>query len=558
MGTEVVIDPDGNRTATIVNTSGMNSTLVFEAMGQQAPEYAAMSNWLSNTRRGTGGLFERDRYVTPNNVFKVMEVAQDAAENDDVVSGVLESTEAMAFGRMGFAAQDEDEEDIWAQIADDIDLDSRIREMWREMFTVSQFYAAVWWGTKDYKVQGYTKGGVKRKKTYSGLKVPRGITLLDPLKVIPVGNMMFNQEQLCYVASPAEDNSFSQILDNRADDSMVRQMIVQKYVPEDRQERMLLANLGADPDRLWVLNPDNVWRHTATRAQYKRFADVRLKSVFEVLDLKHQLREMDRATLLGATNFIVLIKKGTDQLPGRQEEIDALQSQVRMLARVPVIVGDHRLSIEIITPKVDHTLDGDRYKLLNGMLADRLYQTFITNTTATKDDSTKLAKIIARGMESRRQMLRRAIEKNVLYPTYEKNSQLTDPPKLQFHPTQIALDFDPAYATYLLDLHQMGDVSRETMLNIVDLDQEDEARNRKREKDNGLDDIFKTAVPFDAPANNSTPGTGGNNGQNQGQPADTPSGGGAANRTAGRTGGGNRNGGGAAPGSGQGKPKGTK
>ncbi len=553
MGTEVIIDPDGTKSATVVNTSGLNSQLVFEAMGSQAPEYAAMSNWLSNTKRGGGGLLERDRYVTPDSVFAQMQVAQDAAENDDVVSGVLESTESMAFGRMGFAAQDEDEEDIWEQIADDIDLDSRIREMWREMFTVSQFYAAVWWGTKTYKVQGYTKKGTKRKKTYSNLRVPFGITLLDPLKVVPTGNMMFNKEELCYIASPSENERFSEIFDNRADDTMVRQLITGKYAVQDRQERMLLANMGADPDRLWVLNPDNVWRHTATRAQYRRFADVRLKSVFEILDLKHQLREMDRATLLGATNFIVLIKKGSDLLPGRQEEIDALNSSVRMLARVPVIVGDHRLEIEIITPKTDHTLDPERYKLLNGMLADRLYQTFITNTSATKDDSTKLARIIARGMESRRQMLRQALEKNVLVPCYEKNVDLTDPPRLQFHPNQIALDFDPAYASYLLDLHQMGDVSRETMLNTIDLDQEDEARNRKREKDNGLDDIFETAVPFDSPANKSAPGT-----QKPAGPADSPSGGGAANKTAGRTGGGTRKGGGAAPGTGQGQSKGTK
>lgn len=551
MATEVIIDPDG-ATVEIVNDTSISNRLVFDSLAEQNPEYAAVSRWLSGTRRGAGGLFERDRYVTPHNIYQQMRVAQDAAENDDVVSGILESTEALALGRMGFVAEDQDEEDIWEQLAVEIDLETRFREMWRELFVVSQVYGVTWWGTKDYKVSGYGPSGVKRKKTFTGLKVPIGITLLDPIKVVPVGNMMFNQETLCYSATRPESAMIAKVLDNRADDTMVETLITGPYVPEDQQERMLLGNLGVDPDYLWVLSSEHVWRHTATRPQYKRFADIRLKSVFEVLDLKHQLREMDRAYLLGATNFIVLVKKGTDQIPGRQEEIDALNSSVRTLARVPVIVGDHRLSIEIITPKTEHTLDATRYELVNSMLAERLYQTFITNKSAVKDDSTKLARVVARGLESRRHMLKHAIEKNVLMPTFRKNPELKTEPQLQFFPHSIALQFDPAQATFMLDLHQLGDISRETMLSQVDLSQEDEARNRQREKDNGLDDIFQSAVPFDSPANNSTPA------QKKPAAAVKPSGGGAANRTAGRTGGGNRSGGGAAPGTGQGQAKGTK
>lgn len=546
MATEVFLDPDGTGSSvSIINDTDVSNNDVFMALSQQAPEYAALARWANNATR-SGGLFERDRYVTPGNIYQQMQVAQDASENDDVVSGVLESTEAIAFGRMTFSVMEQDDEDIWAQIAEDIELETRIREMWREMFTVSQFYAAVWWTTKSYKVRGETKKGVKRKKEYTALKVPAGITLLDPLKVVPVGNMMFNQEQLCYAATRSESAMITRVLENRASDDMISTLMTKPYSVSDDTERKQLANLGVDPNYLWVLNPKSVWRHTATRPQYRRFADVRLKSVFEILDLKHQLREMDRAHLLGATNFIVLVKKGSDKFPGRQEEIASLQSSVRSMAKVPVIVGDHRLSIEIITPTTDHTLAPEKYRLLNGMLADRLYQTFITNTSSTKDDSTKLARIVARGMESRRNMLRLAIEKHILKPTYEKNrTKFAEAPKMQFHPTQVALMFDPALATYLLDLHQIGDVSRETILNQVDLDQTDEARWRQREKDNGLDDIFQSANPYDSPANQSARPQGQNN---SGQGNDNPSGGGAANRSAGRTSGGNRSGGGAAGG----------
>src|SRR4051794_17889896 len=58
-----------------------------------------------------GNLFERDRYVTPANIYEQMKLAYRAIEDDDVVSGVLESTEALAFGKVSFYADDEDEED---------------------------------------------------------------------------------------------------------------------------------------------------------------------------------------------------------------------------------------------------------------------------------------------------------------------------------------------------------------------------------------------------------------------------------------------------------------
>lgn len=533
--------------ATIVNDSGIEDREIFSALMEQAPEAAQLARWGSQTRN-TGSLFERDRYVTPSSVFDQMQVAQDAAENDDVVAGVLESTEALALSKMSFEHEDVDQEDVWNQISDNLDLDSRLREMWRELFTVSQFYAVTWYGTRNFRLRGRTPKGVKRRKEFNAMRVPVGISLLDPLKVVPVGNLLFNSEDLAYITTDrTEGNTIRSVLngDNRSSDELVRELFVSEYAPS-REEKKLLGDLGVSTSELFLLNPQRVWRHTATRPQYRRFADVRLKSVFELLDLKHQLREMDRATLIGGTNFIILVKKGTDQLPGKPQEISNLQSQVRTLARVPVIIGDHRLSVEIITPNNDHTLDYHRYDVLDMKISARLYQTFITTLGSNRDDSLKLARVIARGMESRRYMLWRAIEKNVVFPTVELNPEFTEAPKLMFHPKQIALDFDAGLAAFMFDLRDRGDLSRQTILEQVDVDQDDEARKRERERES-YDATFQTQVPFSSPE--------GNPFKESPDPADNPDGGGGANpRSAGRTGGGNRRGGGAAaaPSSGQG------
>lgn len=517
------------------------------------PVMSALVRWGENLRpQGRqGGLFERDKYITPAGVFDQMRLAYAAAENDDVVAGVLEATESLALAKLSIFAEDPDEEDVFNQIAADLDLDSRLREMWRELFIVSQFVAAVWWGTKSYKVRGKSEQGVRRKREFT-LRVPQAITLLDPLKVVPVGMLLFNQEQLAYVADRAEARQFDDVLERRAGDPLLERLLLGKYEPSEI-DKSWMPQAGVDHRSLYLLNPNVVFRHTATRAQYSPFATVRMKSIFELLDLKSQLRQMDRAHLVGGTNFIVLVTKGSDAIPAKPVEIANLQAQVRTVARLPILVGDHRLSVEIVTPKLDATLKAERYNAIDSRITGRLYLTMVSGayqTGTTGDDSIKLTKVIARGLESRRHMLRRTLERYVLKPMFDQNENLTTPPKLRFHPKNIALDFDTNFAAFLLDLRASGELSRETILSQFDMDQDDEARMLEREREL-YDEIFRTAQPFDAPANNQ-----------QRTPAGTPDqqpdeGDGQATETevrrAGRRQGGRRNGGGAAPGSGQGQ-----
>lgn len=179
-----------------------------------------MVRWSFDTKPAprAGGLLERDRYVTPTRIFDQMRTAYDAAENDDVVSGVVESTESLAFSKISIQVDDPDEENLWEQIQEDLDLDARLREMWREDFIVSQFYIATWWGRKTYKLKGKSDQGITRKKTYENLLVPLGITILDPMKVVPCGNLLFNQQRLAYVADQGREYDVIQavIQGNRA------------------------------------------------------------------------------------------------------------------------------------------------------------------------------------------------------------------------------------------------------------------------------------------------------------------------------------------------------
>jgi len=534
MTTEVWVDSESG--TAVYNETETATEMVMSALTEQHPEIASMVRWGSQIRRG--GIFERDRYVTPTKLYEQMAVAQDAADSDDVVAGVIDATEALAFNHMSIQCDDEDEENIWNQIIESFDLETRMREMWRELSIVSNFYVANWWGNESFKVTGRTKEGVRRKKEFRNLNSISSLSLLDPLKVVPVGDFMFNREQLAWVADADEGRQITALLENKSDNTSVEsRLLVSKYTPTLQEEKRLSA-LGVPTRNLFLLNPELTWRHTATRPQYKPIAEVRMRSVFELLDLKHLLREMDRAHLLGATNFIVLVKRGTDDKPAKQEEINQLQGQIRALSRVPVIVGDHRLSIEIITPSTEYVLQPEKYNAIDARITARLYQIFMSGnfSAGTKgDDSLKLIRIVARGLESRRALLKKAVERKVLRPIWEANEQLVQIPTLVFHPKQISLDFDPGLAAFFMDLRDRREISRATLLEQIDLDQDEESRRRERESDH-YDDTFNSLTPLNDPKL-----------QMKDQKADP--------KSAGRSGGGNRNGGGSAPGSGQGMPE---
>ena len=499
------------------STDGLNVTMVkdpdvevSDAELREAfrshPELAALENWvasfsaldqhgLNRSRRSTG-IFERDRYVNPVGVWDQFRVARDASLNDDIVSGLLEATESLAFNKIRVECGDEDEENVWDQILRDIKLDLRIREIWRDLYIYSQSYVASFWRTKQYRVEGF--GDQRRRRKTMRLNVPSDLTLLDPLKVLPVGDFLFDRERLVYVANKAEGPKIADAVAGRnTTDQVIAQLIVGKYVPDTTELGLLQEAVGTAErgffDNLFELNPQLVWRHTLTRSAYERFAPVHMQSIFELLDLKHQLRQNDRAHLLGATNFIVVVKKGSDAHPATSGEISNLQNNVRMVARTPVIVGDHRLDIEIVTPNLDTTLDPKRYNNLDSRITARLAQILHIggfSAGASGDDSLKLTRVIARGIESRRQMIKQQLERKVLDPIFEMNDELKFRPKLEFTPRNVALDFDPNFLQTIRELYQSGDLSRETMLGIVDHDQEEEAHRREVEAEQ-YDDIFE-------------------------------------------------------------------
>jgi hypothetical protein len=520
-----------------VNASGLDDVEVLGSVREVASQ---LTKWVQAGRTTrSGSLFDRAKYAPPDNPYDQMRTARLAVTDDDVVAGVAEVTEGLIFQGARAESPTEDDADVFNQINADLNLDGYLRQAYRELFTYSQVVTATWWGWKDYKIRGRSvvvpklekevdpatgverfvepldpetnrplkpKKGPRRKKTYR-VWCPVRLATLDPLKVVPVGSTIFGAERLAWQATVEEMDTWSGIDDGLVDDAIMTTLFLGPYRPS-KAEAAALADLGVDPTRLLELNPQYVWRHTLTKADYDPFPEVRLRSIFRLLDLKNQMMEADRVALVGAANYILLVKKGTKEDPAYPEEIQNLRDNFDVVAKLPVIISDHRLTIEIVTPKNDYTLVAERYDTIDRRLMTRLLGALTATSTGQRNESTlTVARMVARLLENRRHMLKRVIEKKIYdsvaqHPFNAKagGTGFQDVPNLAFTPRNVQLDNDAQMVSAILATRTSKDLSRQSWLEFLGFDQEVEAQRRELEEEL-YDPIFQTAIPFNSPAN---------------------------------------------------------
>lgn len=539
-----------------VNEAGVPDDVVDTLKSNR--EIASVIEKWSQSLAGTAGrssldVFNRGKgFQHAKHIHAQMAQCAWAVEHDDILSTTCDVLEGLMWQRCRFELFEADQEDMWNQWAADVDLDSRLREIGREIFKVSQVYVGLWWEKKIYAVRedpiedtidemeakreereyedqvkarekliavnknspefvapgeipkpedrSPGKGNRKRKKKFP-VTVPTEWTIFEPTKILPIGTLMFGRERFAYIASSGEDEAFTEVMKGNIADGTVLQLIESKYIPTE-QDKQACADLGVDPNRLWLFKKDAIFRHSLTRAQYERYAPVRLKSVLPLLEMKEHLRAADRATLIGNTNFIVVITKGTDKLPARPAEIRNLQEQAKIIARLPVLVGDHRLNVEIVSPAMDNTLIESRWQVLDSRLVFKALQSYspvVQGGNSAGTGVSEMSRVIAKGLEGRRHMIVRALERSVFKLIMEKNEGMLDEfPSLAFTPRRITLDVKAEVIANILKLRDRGDISRETTLEEMDFDQDVEVLRRAEERVT-YDRVFESQTPYSSP-----------------------------------------------------------
>jgi len=165
------------------------------------------------------------------------------------------------------------------------------------------------------------------------------------------------------------------------------------------------------------------------------------------------------------------------------------------------LVGPHDLSVEIVTPKMDFTLNEERYRVIDSRLLHRALGTFDPGLSTQEGDSNQMSQVVSRSIEGRRRDIVSTFRKRLFKLIHDLNPDMDDVPTVALHPRRVIVDWDVNIINGILKLRDRGDLSRETTLEEFDYSQDVEALRRKEEAEL-YDPFFKSSIPFSSPDSN--------------------------------------------------------
>jgi hypothetical protein len=211
--------------------------------------------------------------------------------------------------------------------------------------------------------------------------------------------------------------------------------------------------------------------------------------------------------LIGAANYILLIRKGNRRAPATQEEVDNLKQHYNFLAKLPVIISDHRLEIDIIAPKLDFVLKQDAY-----------------DNPRPLDPDPGAVRVPARrrSAPSTRPPSRPHRRRHPVPPPHDqadagaelakavvdhpKNAGLFDPALPGLHPAQrVDRHRRRSIMSALLALRTQREISRDTILEYLGLDEATEAQRLELEETSSTTTSSRRQIPFASPGAGGAP-----------------------------------------------------
>jgi hypothetical protein len=220
-----------------------------------------------------------------------------------------------------------------------------------------------------------------------------------------------------------------------------------------------------------------------------------------LLEAKRLLNVMDHALLQGSISFIVLAKKGDEKKPATQAELTNLYGIVQRASRSGVLIGDHRINLEVIQPDLGAMLDPDRRRLLGRKLSQALLRVPEFGSDETGMAVQTFTNVAQAVMTDDRNLVVGHLHRYIWRECMKRNTAVfgrSDRP-LIWTPMIIlqGLDF---WTQYLLKLYDRGDLPRKYMVAFGGYDYQSVMAQKQREVQGGHDEIFTPPpVPYSAP-----------------------------------------------------------
>jgi hypothetical protein len=491
--------------AVIDNRSGLDDGRVREAIADQWVEMAGLQFAQPSTfqlySNYQSSMLARTPFKTPGNVIDEIKLARSVADTDDDVAGALGMMNAIAWGE-GIQNHHRDETTLeffnqfTAPTA--MDLEAVLEEMHREYLIAASVTTLTLFARQRlsyYPLKSDTPVNAQ-------IQVPRvGILPAENLRVI--SNDVMNTGELAY---HVEDMNMKRWLDEFFSPTTAGArkaiMAMQEPIPAVLfTGRIEVPFTDSDANTrgltLYTLNQRMVHRTSMPKGA-QPYARPLLTRDFALLEAKRLLNIMDYALLQGGTNYIVVAKKGSDILPAQQPEIDNLVGQVTHASRSGVMVGDHRLNIEIITPDLEELLNPAKRKLLGRKISMALLRQTEQNTgdpgtQGAVNEMELLARVVS---ADRKKILNHA------QATFYNDAGLRNRSTFKLGaPTiwapKIILSGVKDFWSMLLNARDRGDIPRRWLVEALGMNYDAGLAEREREVARGDDEILMpAAVPF--------------------------------------------------------------
>lgn len=503
------LDGDNPQGMILDNRTGLDDAMIEDAARVFVEEHSAFSLRpdmpIQMYSDQGGSLMNRSEFRQPVGVHEEIRLARWLAERDDDVGAVIGEMIGTAFAEeMEAQHPDERTQAVFTAINEAADMEGALAEMYREWLIASQCTTATLFTRENLE---YTLGDASARPESVSVAVPKiGVLASENVRVL--GNDTFGGGQLCYVpeneklrrwlgeyfspaTSPARKHQMG--LEDRVSANLfVRPTSID---PFSLEEPSLYATGGI----IYVLNPKMVKRVTMPKGQWRDPRPMLTRN-FQLLEAKRLLNILDFALLQGGSNFIVVAKKGSDQRPAKGNEIANLREVVRRASKVGLIVGDHRLSFEVITPDLKEMLNGEKRRMIGRKMVMAMMRVaeHSTENSSTEGMAAEM-EIFARVMSWDRSTLSKHLRRTVYKETATRNPDKLKGPATLWFP-KILLQGLQFWSETILKLRDRGDISRRSTVQSAGFNYDAELAQRGRELANGDDEtLIPGSVPHNSP-----------------------------------------------------------
>lgn len=502
---------------TIDNRTVLPDEVVREAVMAHWVESASLqfgqpTSFQLYATQGTNSMLNRSPFRVPLNVIDEIKLARDVADTDDDVRASMGQMIATGFGE-GMQNQHADEKTtlLFNKICGPVssgglNMDRLLKELYREYLISASITTISLFTRTRYTVRPPGNGS---SDITSQLATPLvGVIPAEQIRVL--SNDIFGNGELGYLPTEQklkdwlEEFFAKNTTPGRKNQMAEEEPILAALFTGRRQISSDDMDMFSAGVTVYTLNQRMVHRTTMPKGA-SAYPRPLLTANFALLEAKRLLNIMDYALLQGGTNYIVIARQGSDQLPAQQPEIDNLMDQVRTASRTGVLVGDHRLNIEIITPDLTSLLNKDKRMLVGRKLAMLLLRIpeQVTHDAGNAGAEQEM-EFTSRTISSDRRDIKRHVEGYVYEEIVSRNpSTFTKGAPSLWFPKIVLTGVKDFYAS-VLQARDRGDIPRRWAVEILGFDYEAGLAEREREKQRGDDDIL-TPGPTPTGGVNSNP-----------------------------------------------------